>query len=108
MRRSYVTGVFGKLLNDMTDYGCSAATGAADFAQTGLNRGRIMCDPDYYDETWADFTRSAASGGAVNGSVHKDGSAPTDYTTSVVGNASLAWLQEILAIDPAQRPPFFA
>ena len=36
-----------------------------------------------------------------------DHSAPSDYTTSQIGNASLAWIKSVVETGP-DHPPFFA
>ena len=77
----YKVGIFGKLLNQMETYGCNGADSMAD----GVDRMFVMCNAAFYDEKWADSRRNASTG-SVTGSVRTTGSAPEDYTTSLVGN----------------------
>ena len=87
----YKVGVFGKLLNTMDSYGCNGAASMAD----GVDRMFVMCNAAFYNEKWADFRREPGTG-TVTGSVRHTGNAPEDYTTSLVGNQSLAWIKEIV------------
>lgn len=48
----YKTGIFGKLLNQMGDYGCDGIKSAAD----GLDRNFAMCNAAFYNEQWSNFT----------------------------------------------------
>mgnify|MGYP006892579495 CR=1 FL=1 len=41
--------MFGKVLNDMTDYGCNAKTFTAH-----VDRMFVMCKHVFYNETWID------------------------------------------------------
>ena len=99
-KHGYATGVFGKLLNGMTTYGCNG-----DFDVPGLDRGYIMCNPAFFHETWADYTTDDSGKGT--GSVHQTGNEPANYTTSLLGNASLAWIRSIVG-QGKDHPPFFA
>ena len=108
--RGWTTGVFGKLLNKMNSYGCDGSDTVAD----GVDRMKVMCGANFYNQQWADFT--VAANGTVSGSLHKTGSAPEDYTTTMIGNASLAWIKEVVASNKAaaaegragDHKPFFA
>ena len=51
-------GNFGKMLNVMDTYGCNG-TGLED-----VDRSFIMCDPSFYNQTWANFT-------GVDGTVYR-------------------------------------
>ena len=88
----YTTGMFGKLLNSMDDYGCDGVSGVP----RGFDRYFAMCDPKYYEQTWAD-----------DGRVYTTGSEPGNYTTSLIGNKTLAWLKDVVGRGPT-HPPFFA
>jgi N-acetylglucosamine-6-sulfatase len=99
-KHGYATGVFGKLLNGMTTYGCNG-----DFDVPGLDRGYIMCNAAFFHETWADYTTDDSGKGT--GSVHQTGNEPANYTTSLLGNASLAWIRSIVG-QGKDHPPFFA
>lgn len=83
----YTTGVFGKLLNIMDDYGCSGKEHAAN----GIDRQVVMCNPDFYNTRWTNFTTTAS--GTVTGQLEHTGSAAEDYTTSIVGNSSIDWIR---------------
>jgi len=98
----YTTGIFGKLLNAMDTYGCD---GQETTAPHGLDRTFIMCNPAFANEKWADYT---TSGGSVyttaGGTTMETG---VNYTTSLVGNMSLAWVKSIVEMGK-DHPPFFA
>ena len=96
----YRTGLFGKVLNVMKTYGCDAG-GEAD-QPPGVSRQSIMCKIEYYNATFAEGD-DAVAGGAVT--VRTTGALPTDYSTSIVGNASVAFVRDALANHSAQ--PFF-
>ena len=87
----YNTGIFGKMLNVMDTYGCNG-TGLED-----VDRSFIMCDPSFYNQTWANFT-------GVDGNVYTSGDSPEDYTTSMIGNASVSWIRSVVE----DEKPFFA
>eukprot|EP01065_Artemidia_motanka_P024764 TRINITY_DN2966_c0_g1_i1.p1 TRINITY_DN2966_c0_g1~~TRINITY_DN2966_c0_g1_i1.p1 ORF type:complete len:503 (+),score=186.63 TRINITY_DN2966_c0_g1_i1:76-1584(+) len=92
----YTTGLFGKVLNDMTSYGCSGAKTAA----TNVDRAFIMCNPAFYDETWADFGGPDSPSSGITKTGRKD----TEYTTSLIGNATLEWVKGVAG----GGKPFFA
>ena len=94
---NYATGVFGKLLNNMATYGCD---GNEPTTPHGLDRTFIMCNPNFFNENWANYTTSG-------GSVVFTGSEPANYTTSLVGNTSLEWIKSIVS-QGKDHPPFFA
>jgi N-acetylglucosamine-6-sulfatase len=89
----------GKLLNVMKTYGCDGS-----FDVPGLDRGYIMCNPSFFNENWADYTVDASGHGS--GSVYQTGSEPENYTTSLVGNHSLAWIRSVVE-SGKDHPPFF-
>ena len=94
----YRTGLFGKVLNDMADYGCDGKS-----ATDGVDRMFAMCKAQYVNQSWIDkgAPDSPASG------LRRTGDSPSEYTTSLVGNATLKFIQSVLAEDGARRP-FFA
>ena len=77
----YTTGMFGKVLNDMTSYGCDGTSGLPP----GVDRQVVMCIHTYFECDWVNDTVLTHTG-----------SAPEDYTTSVMGNASIAWIKSVL------------
>ena len=95
----YTTGVFGKMLNRMETYGCLGK----GWVPPEIDRGFFMCDPDYYNVTWGNFSHG-------RGSVVTTGDRPEEYTTSLVGNATLQWLKQVVGEDNSKRSrvPFFA
>ena len=97
----YRTGLFGKVLNVMKTYGCDAG-GEGDRLPPGISRQSIMCKIEYYNATFAEGD-DAVAGGAVT--VRTTGSLPTDYSTSIVGNASVNFVRDALTNHSAQ--PFF-
>jgi len=85
----YATGIFGKYLNNIPE----ACQKANNYTQPpGWNRFYAMCDQTYYNATWN-----------IDGQFVATGDAPTDYTTSIVGNASIQWIESVAA-----SKPFFA
>lgn len=88
----YATGMFGKVLNQMTSYGCDGSS----WPVPGLDRGYIMCTHNFFNNNWVD-----------DGKLVHTGSKPEDYTTSVMGNRTLEWIQKVLSQGP-NHPPFFA
>lgn len=99
LEHGYTTGLFGKVLNNMKDYGCDN-TNFAD----GIDRSFIMCKIAFYN---AQFTNFTTSNGKRTGGIIKSGKAPEDYTTSMIGNASLSWIKDVIAQGPEHKP-FFA
>eukprot|EP00041_Stephanoeca_diplocostata_P003934 m.39508 g.39508 ORF g.39508 m.39508 type:complete len:609 (-) comp14720_c0_seq1:149-1975(-) len=88
----YTTGMFGKVLNVMDTYGCKSSSGMPP----GLDRSLIMCTHTFFDCDWVNDTVL----------VHT-GNNPEDYTTSVMGNASVAWIRSVLEMGKT-HPPFYA
>ena len=76
----YRTGLFGKVLNDMADYGCDGKS-----TTDGVDRTFAMCAAQYVNQSWIDkgAPDSPASG------LRRTGNSPSEYTTSLVGNATL-------------------
>ena len=95
----YATGIFGKVLNDMTDYGCDEKS-----TTSNLDRAFIMCKHVYFNEAWIDFGAVDSPGA---GKVNNTGSNPDQYTTSLIGNATMRWIRGIVEQGPGHRP-FFA
>ena len=87
-KHGYLTGMFGKVLNDMTDYGCNGKT-----ATSGVDRMFVMCKHVFYNETWIDQGAPDSPGGLATNST---GDHPTEYTTSLIGNATLRWIRSIV------------
>lgn len=99
----YAVGMFGKVLNVMDSYGCSPG-----FRTPNVDRFLIMCNHNFFNETWADDRDAATPGPAFNNTaINKTGYAPQDYTTSIIGNASIAWIKSVIDTGP-DHPPFFA
>ena len=62
----------------------------------GLDRQLVMCTHTFFNCSWVNDTASV-----------KTGAAPDDYTTSVLGNASLTWINQVLE-SGKDHPPFYA
>ena len=77
-KAGYTTGMFGKVLNDMTTYGCDESG-----LPEGIDRLNIMCVIDYYNAKWADY------GPGGNNSVYNTGTAPEDCELAQVTFATL-------------------
>lgn len=96
----YATGLFGKVLNEMDTYGC--VTG---YSTPHVDRGLIMCNHAFVNERWVDTldpNRVNESSVGINAT----GAGPNDYTTSQIGNASIAFMQHVINSGP-DHPPFF-
>ena len=87
----YSTGMFGKLLNPngMTPY-CRGSMQPLP----GFDDYLAMCDDNHYYQNV--FTR--------NGEIYKTGTTPKDYLTSVIGNATVEFVENSLK----SSKPFFA
>jgi len=79
----YATGMFGKVLNDMVSYGCDNVSGLPQ----GVDRAYLMCTHTFFNDSWLNQTQVVHSGAA-----------PEDYTTSQIGNQSIAWIKSILQV----------
>ena len=101
----YTTGMFGKVLNDMSDYGCVPSKGAE--SPSGVDRSFIMCKHVFYNEMWIDKGAPDSPG---LGLTNQTGDTPEEYTTSLMGNATLRWLKSVLegAGPSGEKRPFFA
>jgi len=102
----YTVGMFGKYLNNMpspTTGGPGAVTIAGTTVPAGFdawlgNGGGDYISPSFNAQniTFGDF-------GIANGMWH---GTEDNYTTSVVGNVSIAWIRHVVAENPDR--PFFA
>jgi hypothetical protein len=97
----YATGIFGKVLNIMDTYGCLDG-----YSTPNVDRLFLMCNHNYFDERWAD-SRDPRRGNATSIGINCTGEAPSDYTTSQIGNASIEWMRHVVESGP-DHPPFFA
>ena len=84
--------MFGKTLNTWTTYGCDGKSGVPP----GLDRQLVMCTHNYFNNSWVNQS-----------TVVNTGEAPEDYTTSVMGNASVRWIKSVLD-SGKDHPPFYA
>jgi N-acetylglucosamine-6-sulfatase len=96
----YTTGMFGKVLNQMSDYGCNEGS-----TTPGLDRIFTMCGPSYTNQHWID--QFAVDYESPSTGLNHTGERPEDYTTSLIGNTSLAWIKSVVESGPNHRP-FFA
>ena len=97
----YTTGMFGKLLNPggMTPY----CTGDDRQPLPGFDNWLAMCDEEKYFDNL--FTTSGNSNGSEDASVLlRTGNSSEDYLTSVIGNATLGFVEAALE----NHVPFFA
>ena len=81
-----------QILNDMNSYGCDGQSGLPP----GVDRQVVMCTHTFFECDWVNDTVLTHTG-----------SNPEDYTTSVMGNASVAWIKSVLDKGKT-HPPFFA
>ncbi len=96
----YATGMFGKVLNVMDTYGCKT-----DYKTPHMDRALIMCNHNYFNEHWAD-DRDPYRVNNDSYAVNTTGDLPNEYTTSIIGNASIAWMKSVIDSGP-DHPPFF-
>jgi len=97
----YATAMFGKVLNVMDTFGC-----AEGYQAPHLDRALIMCNHAFFNEKWAD-DRDPFRANATSTALNHTGSEPREYTTSIIGNASIAWMRSVIESGP-DHPPFFA
>jgi len=90
-RKGYTTGMFGKVLNDMDSYGCDGSG-----LPPALDRSLVMCTHTFFNCSWVNDSQ-----------LLRTGDRPEDYTTSVLGNASVAWIRSVLEMGKT-HPPFYA
>jgi N-acetylglucosamine-6-sulfatase len=89
-KAGYVTGQFGKLLNNMQPY-CSEKNAEI---LPGFDNYLTMCNYGrYFKNTFS-----------KNGQLVTTGEEPSDYLTSVLGNATIDWMKSVLKGDK----PLFA
>lgn len=89
----YVTGLFGKVLNNMNTYGCTGNKKIPD----GIDRAYYMCGgANFYNQKWFD-----------QGKRYTTGKEPENYTTSLIGNTTLEWIRSVIGTG-SSHPPFFA
>jgi N-acetylglucosamine-6-sulfatase len=99
----YAVGMFGKVLNVMDSYGCKPG-----FKTPHVDRFLVMCNHNFFNETWADDRDPHTPGPpGTNVALNKTAAASADYTTSIIGNASIAWMKSVIESGP-DHPPFFA
>ena len=100
----YTTGLFGKVLNNMGSFGCTPSLGPEGSSLApGVDHQAIMCTIEYYNSGWS--LGNASEGPQTT--LHASGSAPEDYTTSMVGNYTLAFVRSVVE-SGADHKPFFA
>lgn len=87
----YITGAFGKVLNDMDSYGCDGVSGLPP----GLDRSLVMCTHTFFNCSWVNDSTLVFTGDE-----------PENYTTSIVGNASVDWLRSVLEMGDTHPPAY--
>ena len=98
------TGLFGKVLNNMGSFGCTPSLGPEGSSLApGVDHQAVMCTIEYYNSGWS--LGNASEGPQTT--LHASGSAPEDYTTSMVGNYTLAFVRSVVE-SGADHKPFFA
>ena len=92
---NYTTGMFGKLLNPsgMTPY-CKKGSDGKYQPLPGFDNYTAMCNDNKYYKN--EFTK--------NGQIFTSGTEPKDYLTSIIGNASIEFMEKALS----EGEPFFA
>lgn len=102
-KRGYALGLFGKYLNSMPgNVGNVSEPGG--YVPTGWSAWFANGGGSYIGSGFATYGLMAAAG-IADGAIKLD-HAPANYSTSAIGNVSMAWIRHIVKTDP-QRP-FFA
>lgn len=102
-RRGYTLGLFGKYLNAMPgNVGNTTAPGG--YVPTGWSAWLANGGGSYIAPQFATHGLMAAAG-IADGAIHLS-NAPANYSTSVIGNVSMAWIRHTVATEPHR--PFFA
>ena len=99
-QNGYLTASIGKLTNDLENYWCNAG----DLPLlSGFNRISAPCDNEnnFYEPRWFDLYHNGSIG-QTNYSL-----IPSNYKTSLEGNQSIAWLDEIKNSGEIRENPFF-
>ena len=99
--RGYAVGLFGKVLNVMDTYGC-----VEGYTTPHVDRALIMCNHNYENEKWLD-SRDANRKNSTSWAINSTGTGLNDYTTAQIGNASIAWMKEVIE-SGKDHAPFFA
>jgi N-acetylglucosamine-6-sulfatase len=87
-KHGYATGMFGKVLNDMEDYGCDMKR-----RLDSVDRMFVMCIHSFYNESWVDQGAIDSPRGLA---LNRTGDRPEEYTTSLIGNTTLRWIKSIV------------
>ena len=90
--RTHACAPLSQVLNGMNSYGCDGRSGLPP----GIDKTFVMCTHTFFDCDWVNDTQL----------VHT-GSNASDYTTSVMGNQSVAWIRSVLE-QGKTHPPFYA
>ena len=84
--------------------GCTPSLGPEGSSLApGVDHQAVMCTIEYYNSGWS--LGNASEGPQTT--LHASGSAPEDYTTSMVGNYTLAFVRSVVE-SGADHKPFFA
>ena len=99
-QNGYLTASIGKLTNDLENYWCNAGNNPL---LHGFNRISAPCDNEnnFYEPRWFDLY--------FNGSIGQTNYSliPTHYKTSLEGNQSIQWLNDIKTNNLIDKSPFF-
>ena len=76
----------------MNSYGCDGTSGLPP----GLDRSFVMCTHTFFNCSWVDDANLTFTGDA-----------PKDYTTAVMGNKTIQWIETVVRGKPT-HPPFYA
>ena len=102
-KRGYALGLFGKYLNSMPGNVLNTSE-PGGYVPTGWSAWFANGGGSYISPSFATHGLMA-SAGIADGAIQYN-NAPANYSTSVIGNVSMAWIRHTVATDP-QRP-FFA
>ncbi len=89
--QGYRTGYFGKYLNINPGQSIICGQDGQWVIPSGWDRWMVMCKPNYARQVWNDQGAYRLTNTALR---------PGDYTTSVIGNATVDWLHQLDADQP--------
>eukprot|EP01084_Bolivina_argentea_P138599 243963_1 len=96
-KSGYITGVFGKMTNDQTQWWCTPVQNNQKPYIHGYSRVNIPCAEDYYQLLWFDkYMNGTYELHNLSTSTNKNLASPANYYTSVIGNASVKFLKDVL------------
>ena len=101
-KRGYALGLFGKYLNSMPGNVLNTSE-PGGYVPTGWSAWFANGGGRYISPSFATHGLMA-SAGIADGAIQYN-NAPANYSTSVIGNVSMAWIRHTVATDPQRCVP---